>query len=423
MTRVLVVEDSRTQAELARITLTEAGFEVVIELDPREALRRLDTVRPDLVVSDVLMPDMNGYELCREIKAREATRAIPVMLMTTLDDPAEILHALECGADSFAQKGRGLRDLPARIESLLSTRAARKEQRSAGATDVVFLGRKFSVRSEREQILDLLLSTFEDAVRTNRALGESMARLTTQHEALLRAERAKNEMSALLVHDLKSPAAGLLMLAKSRLKKTNLSEEEQRSWRMVRDTADVSRRMALNLLDISRSEEGRLKAQRSDVDVAELIEETRAIVESIAEDRRLKIEVQVEPEARSAHLDRSLISRLLLNLADNAVRHAPAGGKVLIEARRSQSGLELRVMNDGDPIPSSLREKIFERYARLDAAIEAGVDTGRGLGLSFCRIAAEVHGGTVFVEENARMPVCFVARLEDVAGDPAGSQT
>jgi two-component system CheB/CheR fusion protein len=125
--------------------------------------------------------------------------------------------------------------------------------------------------------------------------------------------------------------------------------------------------------------------------------------------RRLSIAVDVAAGLR-ARLDVELVGRLLENLLDNAIRYAPREGGVAIAAERVDGALELRVGNDGPPIAPAERERIFSRYYR-SAAPRAGARTNRGLGLYFCRLAAEAHGGTIEVAERPELAACFVVRL------------
>jgi len=179
MTRLLVVEDSPTQAEELKLILESEGFEVETAPDGPQALGQLTASRFDLVVSDILMPGMSGYELCRATKAEPRTKDIPVLLLTTLSDPMDIIQGLECGADNFLTKPYDAGNLVGRVRGMLDNKRIRAEGKLRVGVEIFFLGKKFTVSSDKEQILDLLLCTFEDIVRTNRELQASQAELST----------------------------------------------------------------------------------------------------------------------------------------------------------------------------------------------------------------------------------------------------
>ncbi|MEX2156437.1 MAG: response regulator [Gemmatimonadales bacterium] len=184
--RVLVVEDSPTQAEALRADLEGAGYEVEVAASGEEGIARFDPQRFHVVISDIVMPGaVDGYELCRRIKAG-AGRHIPVILLTSLADPLDIINGLECGADNFLTKPHQLEHLLERLQLLLATRQARTLGRLQVGVEVFFLGRKFTISSEREQILDLLISTFEDAVLQNRALRQREEELEAARAELAR---------------------------------------------------------------------------------------------------------------------------------------------------------------------------------------------------------------------------------------------
>lgn len=177
MTRVLVVEDSATQAEELRLVLEAEQFDVSTAHSAEQALERLAGARFDAVISDIVMPGRSGYELCRQIKADPAWKELPVILLTTLSNPMDIVEGLEAGADNFLTKPYEPKALVRRVSTIVENKRMRVEGKLKVGIEFLFMGRKFVVGSEKEQILDLLISTFEDTVTTNRALQKSQSEL------------------------------------------------------------------------------------------------------------------------------------------------------------------------------------------------------------------------------------------------------
>ncbi len=181
-TRILIVEDSPTQAEALRGLLEDAGYAVVVGVSGEEGLRLFEQESPDVVISDLVMPgSVDGYELCRRIKRHEG-RDTPVVLLTSLSDPMDVIGGLECGADNFFTKPYDPQSLLERLKTLLATRKARTRKGRGKiklGVEILFMGRQFTITSEREQILDLLVTTFEEAVRQNRELRQREAELTS----------------------------------------------------------------------------------------------------------------------------------------------------------------------------------------------------------------------------------------------------
>lgn len=196
--RILVVEDSRTQAEALRALLEKEGAIVDVAGSGEEAMTRLaDDIAPlpDLVLTDIVMPGLSGYDLTRRIKSDTALDQVPVVLLTSLTDPLDIVRGLECGADNYVTKPYEPEYLVARLKHVLGQKRFHRGLRASFGVNVQFLGTTFTITSEREQILDLFLSSVEDVVRTNAALEQSQQELAEaqrqlEHYARQMAERA-----------------------------------------------------------------------------------------------------------------------------------------------------------------------------------------------------------------------------------------
>ena len=184
MARILIVEDSPTQAAKLEFILSAHGFDTETARNGAEAIGLVRARTPDVVVSDIVMPGITGYELCRQIKAEFAEQQIPVVLVSSLNEPMDIIRGLECGADNFLTKPYEEQHLIDRIGALLRNREIRSAKRLSVGVDIVFLGQRLTITSEKEQILDLLISSFEDTVRANRELQASRAELAIAHERI-----------------------------------------------------------------------------------------------------------------------------------------------------------------------------------------------------------------------------------------------
>ncbi len=184
MAEILIVEDSATQAEMLAAILEDDGHTVTKAADAEKALALCGSLGFDAVVSDIVMPGMSGYDLCRRLKASETNTHLPVILLSTLNEPMDIIRGLECGADNFLTKPCPPELICARLRSLIKSREMRADKRAALGVEICFLGQRFTINSEKEQILDLLISTFEDTVRANRELQRNRAELAEANRKL-----------------------------------------------------------------------------------------------------------------------------------------------------------------------------------------------------------------------------------------------
>ena len=187
-TMILIVEDSPTQALKLQHTLESRGYKVIVTNNGREAFGSLKMHVPTLVITDINMPEMDGYELCRRIKDDPKLRQVPVILLTSLSDPKDILRGLECGADNFIVKPYEEEFLTSRVEYVLTNLELRQRSGGGQGTEIIFAGHKYQLTSDRIHTIDLLLSTYETAVQKNVELRTAREALEVQAEEL----RTKN---------------------------------------------------------------------------------------------------------------------------------------------------------------------------------------------------------------------------------------
>jgi two-component system response regulator VanR len=167
---ILIVEDSLTQGEKLKFILEEEGFNVDWVVTAEAALEFLERNIPTIIISDVLMPQMDGFQLCARLKEDSRWKAIPIILLTTLSDPYDILKGLESGADNFITKPYNRDYLLSRLEYLLVNlrlRSMSRQQNPEMGIEIYFAGKKHRITSERLQIIDLLFSTYEAIIQKN----------------------------------------------------------------------------------------------------------------------------------------------------------------------------------------------------------------------------------------------------------------
>jgi PAS domain S-box-containing protein len=181
---ILVVEDSATQAQLLARLLAADGYRVRIAANGRDGLEAARASKPDLIVSDIAMPAMDGYELCRQIKQDPALRAIPVILLTSLTSLHDVVKGLDCGADSFLRKPFDSAYLLERVRAILADRAPRLDETAQPGMRVSLGGQTHFISAERQQIFDLLVSTYEEAIQMTEQLTVQQARIAHSYQSL-----------------------------------------------------------------------------------------------------------------------------------------------------------------------------------------------------------------------------------------------
>jgi len=366
---VLVVDDNQQNRALAKATLELESYEVVLAQSGEEALRCFEQRTPDCVLLDVRMPGMDGLETCRRLRALPGGTDVPIVFLTASRDVDTFEAAVAAGGDDFVTKPVQPAEMVLRVQA--------------------------AVRMRR---LDA----------TNK---ENFELLRRQRDDLMRLTLQKERLTSFVIHDLKSPVSTVDLLAQLLQRDKTLAPETRETADAIRVEVSSLMRLILNLLDISKSEEGALTIAPSRFDLATLVAGVVDNMQVRALARQIKLVSEVDAAELSADAD--LLRRVLENLVDNALRYSPKGSSVAISLRLHPAELELRVTDQGRGIPTEMRDSIFERFVQGEGQAGAIARTGRGLGLAFCRFAVEAHGGHIYVEDAERGSV-FCVRLPSV---------
>jgi PAS domain S-box-containing protein len=197
--RILIVEDSPTQAAQLQHLLEEDGFRVTAAANGTLALLAARREKPALILSDIVMPEMDGYAFCRAVKSDDQLRDVPVILMTSLSTAGDVIKGLECGADNFIRKPYQNEYLLARINYVLTNRTLRHTEKLQIGVHILLGGENHFITADRQQILDLLISTYEEAVHLNadlKAREEQLARSNRTLVGLYRIAEALNQATS-----------------------------------------------------------------------------------------------------------------------------------------------------------------------------------------------------------------------------------
>jgi DNA-binding response OmpR family regulator len=406
---ILIVEDSRTQAEYLRAILEEEGYHVVLAMNGCEALEQLAVDRPMMVLTDIVMPDMDGYELCSRIKQDEKSRDIPFILVTRLFDPEDVIKGLASGADDFIIKPFEPAYIHSRLRTILSHLENPVPDDVHPGFEVTIADTTYVISQSRLQIFNILLSTYEVAVNNNRELQEAHEQLNAFNEELV----TSNEQ---------------LVQAANDLRKVNQALEQENTERKLVEKALAEANKKLNLLSsITRHDinnqlmvlNGYVELLHEDISdpslehyfsritkacsqITSMIQFTKdyekiGIRAPIWQDLQTlvnnakkgiipgQVTIKNDIPAGTEIFADPLIVKIFFNLIDNALRH---GGKITTIGFSLQAPNGERIIvceDDGDGVFSGEKEKIFDRAF--------GKNTGFGLAIS--REILEITGITI----------------------------
>ncbi len=461
--RVLIAEDSVTQAQRLTHILESEGFRVTSAANGRLALDMALRQRPDLVISDVIMPEMDGYELCRRIKEEPELAQVPVILVTTLSDPHDVIRGLECRADNFILKPYDASQLIRRIQFVLINSQMREREQPGMGLQIVFGGQKHFITADRPQILHLLLSTYEAAMQRNHELSSTrdmlhetnreLQQLTIELEdrvllrtreleqtnetlrqtrhALIQQERlrALGQMASGIAHDINNAISPIALYTEAMLERETTLSDRARGYlttiqRAIDDVAQTVGRMR----EFYRPREQEL--QLADVELNPLIQQvvdlTRARWNDLAQQRGVMIELESElsadlPTIRGAENE---IRDALTNLVFNAVDALPKGGTIHIRTRAdtlpgagggTQPCVHLEVIDNGIGMDEETRRRCLEPFFTTKG------DRGTGLGLAMVYGMAKRHSAGLDIL--SRIGAGTTIRLTFIAGTPQVAST
>ncbi len=355
---ILVVDDEARNRALLRAYL--APSYTVLEAETgRAALALLEREPCDLVLLDVMMPEQDGFETCRLMKALPREAFMPVILVTALGEQDDRNTGLEAGADDFLSKPLDRRELLLRVRSFLR------------------------LRDQEKLIRD-------------------------QVQELRRLQSLKDDLVSLLVHDLRNPLAGLISSIELALDTPSGTVQADDLARALKSASGL-RAVLDETLQVRLIEDNAIVARRIKVDLGELVKTAISTLESTARRRRVQITCAFEGDSAAA-LDDKLLRRSIENLLSNALKYTPAGTDVSIVARNHMGWIEIEVGDRGAGVPDDLKRTMFEKFGSLEAQ-RGAARRGIGLGLYLVKLVAGAHGGDVSVHDRPGGGALFRLRL------------
>jgi signal transduction histidine kinase len=390
---ILIVEDSLTQAEQLRYILEKHDFRVSTAANGREALSAISKQRPLLIISDIVMPEMDGYELCREVKADAALRDIPVILLTALSDPRDVIRGIECGADSFITKPYDEEYLISGIRQIQTDQFYPVRENSTGGLELNFGGQDHVLNADCSQILKLLLSSYEMAMRKNRELVKARDEMNELNDQLKAANSELESFSFTVSHDLRSPLNVIGLYCQLIMEISGGGDSEFMDYvKGILSQVDRMNQLITTLLNFSQLT--RSEMRRTEVDLSTMAREIALDLSIKQPERKVAFNIA---DGMVVHGDARLLRVVLENLLGNAWKYTGREAQARIEFGMEEAGGETVyfVRDNGTGFDMSQADRLFNPFRRLHDEAEF---EGTGIGLATVRKIIERHGGKVWAE-------------------------
>lgn len=360
---ILVVDDESVGREILAEMLNGQGYEFLFADSGEEAIAQTLAYMPDLILLDVMMPGLNGFDVCRYLRAKPNTQHTPIILVTALDGDDSLVRGIDAGADDFLHKPVKRLELQARVRSML--------------------------------------------------------RIKHQYDELTQLLQIREDLANMIVHDIRNPLTIIYGTAQTMRERASEPENIRETDNLVRQVRRLESFMN-DLLSIAKMEQGQLVVNQTITDINGLVENVYHSYEEAANLRHIKIVSAVSPAPCQASIDPTLFERVLDNLVVNALKYSPAYSTVTLMTKSLANGtatsekfntpqVRIQVLDQGLGIPAEYRETVFNKY-EIVASKNTNISQV-GLGLPFCKMVVDAHGGAISITDNRPSGTIFTVDI------------
>lgn len=369
--KVLIVDDDATARSTLAALLSSENYDLSLAASGREVLAQLDALKPDTILLDVMMPDVDGLTICRQLKAEKKWRHIPVILVTALNTIEDLVHSLEAGADEFLSKPVNGLELRARLRTML--------------------------------------------------------RIKHQYDELEAILRLREDLASMIAHDMRNLLSPIMGYSQLLIIEASENNNCARYAETIYNQANRLSSFINDILLLAKMEQGHLILNCTPTDINSLLQEITSVHHVVAECKGIKLTTDFPTESRQLLLDTNLFRRMMDNLISNAFKFSPRESTVTIrvqypissqtlsngrpgnQAKNKMAQIQVKVLDEGPGIPVEYHDRIFNKFETVSLK-QKGVPQV-GLGLAFCKMVAEAHGGRIFIEANEPRGAVFTVEI------------
>lgn len=339
---ILIVDDEPNNFDVIETFLYNENYQLYYAQNGHKAITSLERVEPDVILMDVMMPEMDGLETCRLIKQNPRWQTVPIIMVTALTSKEDLARCLSAGADDFISKPINGLELRSRVHSMLR------------------------IKYQYDQVQELL--------------------------------QWRQDMVNMMVHDLRNSLTSMILSAHI-LKYPNLPLEKQKlKVNQIISAGEELQSMIDGLLIMAKLESGKMGLNYSEVEIYSFCQSVVKEFTAIAENKNIQFISVLPKPGSSIKVDEPIFRRIINNIVSNAVKFSPANSKIILRANYLADGLaKFEIVDFGPGVKKELQEKIFDKY---EIGTKINNTSQTGLGLAFCKMAIEAHGGKITLQDN-----------------------
>lgn len=358
--RILVVDDTIENIQLLGSFLQKDGYQLNVAQNGIQALDAVKAMPPDLILLDIMMPGMDGYETCERLKSSPETKDIPIIFLTAKVEPQDIVKGFAMGAVDYLTKPFNVEELLARVSTHLQLQRAKQE-------------------------------------------------IKKQNQELKEAAKLREDIERIIRHDLRAPLNPIITYSQMMRMKENLSERGKKYLKIIEDSGHNMMNMINLSLELFKMERGGYHFRPVPINIIGVIEKIEIVVDELRKDKKIQIKKQInnrpidENDTFNIQGEDLLCYSMMANLIKNAVEASPKGGTVLIELIREKRGV-IRIHNQG-AVPEEIYDRFFNKY------VTSGKTAGTGLGTYSAKLIAEIQNGQIDMTSSAEKGTTITIRL------------